>query len=67
MFDFPYFSQKFDRFFFFLSLCRLLTSKKKEQSATVPKEVYCYSYCFLETKEHMHNEVGTYIHAYILN
>ena len=21
--------------------------------------VYCYRYCFLETKERMHNEVGT--------
>ena len=35
------------------------TSKKKEQSATVPKDIYCYRYCFLETKERMHNEVGT--------
>ena len=35
------------------------TSKKKEQSATVPKDVYCYRYCFLETKECMDNEVGT--------
>ena len=57
MFDFPYFSQKFDRFF--QSPYRLLkkTSKKKEQSATVPKDIYCY--CFLETEERMHNEVGT--------
>ena len=52
MFDFLYFSQKFDRFF-------QSPSKKKEQSATVPKDVYCYRYCFLETKECMHNEVGT--------
>ena len=45
----------------FLSPYRLRkkTSKKKEQSATVPKDVYCYRYCFLETKECMHNEVGT--------
>ena len=34
-------------------------SKKKEQSAKVPKDVYCYRYCCLETKECMHNEVGT--------
>ena len=54
LFDFPYFRQKFDRLF--LSPYRL---KKKEQSATVPKDVYCYRYCFLETKECMHNEVGT--------
>ena len=42
IFDFPYFSQKFDRFF--QSPFRLLkkTSKKKEQSATVPKDIYCY-------------------------
>ena len=46
---------------FFLSPYRLRkkTYKKKEQSATVPKDVYCYRYCFLETKECMHNEVGT--------
>ena len=59
LFDFPYFRQKFDRLF--LSPYRLRkkkTSKKKEQSATVPKDVYCYRYCFLETKECMHNEVG---------
>ena len=55
LFDFPYFRQKFDRLF----LKRKKTSKKKEQSATVPKDVYCYRYCFLETKECMHNEVGT--------
>ena len=36
MFDFPYFSQKFDRFF--QSPFRKKTSKKKEQSATFPKE-----------------------------
>ena len=56
MLDFLYFRQKFDR-----SPYRLekKTSKKKEQSATVPKDVYCYRYCFLETKECMHNEVGT--------
>ena len=49
VFNFPYFSQKFDRFF--LSPCRLRnkTSKKKEQSTTVPKDIYCYHYCFLET------------------
>ena len=29
------------------------------QSATLPKGVYCYRYCFLETKDRMHNEVGT--------
>ena len=59
LFDFPYFRQKFDRLF--LSPYRLTkkTSKKKEQSATVSKDVYCYRYCFLETKECMHNEVGT--------
>ena len=34
-------------------------SKKKEESARIPKDVYCYRYCFLETKERMHNEVGT--------
>ena len=32
-----------------------IDSKKKEESATVPKD----DYCFLETKERMHNEVGT--------
>ena len=35
------------------------TGPKKQQSATVPKDVYCYRYCFLETKERMHNEVET--------
>ena len=35
------------------------TSANKEQRATVPTEVYCYRYCSLRTKEHMHNEVGT--------
>ena len=54
LFDFPYFRQKFDRLH-----KTSKTSKKKEQSATVPKDVYCYRYCFLETKECMHNEVGT--------
>ena len=58
LFDFPYFIQKFDRLFLSPRLS-IKTSKKKEQSATVPKEVYCYRYCFLETKECMHNEVGT--------
>ena len=59
MFDFPYFSQKFDRFFQSPFRLRKKTSKKKVQSATVPKDIYCYRYCFLETKERMHNEVGT--------
>ena len=59
MFDFPYFSQKFDPFFQSPFRLRKKTSKKKEQSATVPKDIYCYRYCFLETKERMHNEVGT--------
>ena len=44
---------------FFKSIWTKKNSKKKEQSATVPKDVYCYRYCFLETKECMHNEVGT--------
>ena len=61
MFDFPYFSQKFDRFFQSPYRLTKKTSKKKEQSATVPKDVYCYRYCFLETKECVHNEVGTCI------
>ena len=56
MFDFPYFSQKFYRFYYRL---RKKTSKKTKQSATLPKGVYCYRYCFLETKDRMHNEVGT--------
>ena len=60
LFDFPYFRQKFDRLFLSPYRLRKKTSKKKEQSATVPKDVYCYRYCFLETKECMHNEVGTY-------
>ena len=38
---------------------RSSTGRKKEQSATVPKDVYYFRYCFLETKECMHNEVGT--------
>ena len=59
LFDFPYFRQKFDRLFLSPYRLRKKTSKKKEQSATVPKDVYCYRYCFLETKECMHNEVGT--------
>ena len=59
LFDFPYFRQKFDRLFLSLYGHRKKTSKKKEQSATVAKDVYCYRYCFLETKECMHNEVGT--------
>ena len=59
LFDFPYFRQKFDRLFLSLYRLRKKTSKKKEQSATVPKDVYCYRYCFLETKDCMHNEVGT--------
>ena len=59
LFDFPYFRQKFDRLFLSPYGLRKKTSKKKEQSATVPKDVYCYRYCFLETKECMHNEVGT--------
>ena len=59
LFDFPYFRQKFDRLFLSPYRLRKKTSKKKEQSATVPKDVYCYRYCFLETKEFMHNEVGT--------
>ena len=59
LFDFPYFRQKFDRIFLSPYRLRKKTSKKKEQSATVPKDVYCYRYCFLETKECMHNEVGT--------
>ena len=59
LFDFPYFRQKFDRRFLSPYGIRKKTSKKKEQSATVPKDVYCYRYCFLETKECMHNEVGT--------
>ena len=57
--DFPYFRQKFDRLFLSPYRLRKKNSKKKEQSATVPKDVYCYRYCFLETKECMHNEVGT--------
>ena len=57
LFDFPYFRQKFDRLFLSPYRLRKKTSKKKEQSATVPKDVYCYRYCFLETKECMHNEV----------
>ena len=59
LFDFPYFRQKFARLFLSPYGLRKKTSKKKEQSATVPKDVYCYRYCFLETKECMHNEVGT--------
>ena len=59
LFDFLYFRQKFDRLFLSPYRLRKKTSKKKEQSATVPKDVYCYRYCFLETKECMHNEVGT--------
>ena len=59
LFDFPYFRQKFDRLFLSPYRLRKKTSKKKEQSATVPKDDYCYRYCFLETKECMHNEVGT--------
>ena len=59
LFDFPYFRQEFDRLFLSPYGLRKKTSKKKEQSATVPKDVYCYRYCFLETKECMHNEVGT--------
>ena len=59
LFDFPYFRQKFDRLFLSSYRLRKKNSKKKEQSATVPKDVYCYRYCFLETKECMHNEVGT--------
>ena len=59
LFDFPYFRQKFDRLFLSPYRLRKKTSKKKEQSATVPIDVYCYRYCFLETKECMHNEVGT--------
>ena len=59
LFDFTYFRQKFDRLFLSPYRLRKKTSKKKEQSATVPKDVYCYRYCFLETKECMHNEVGT--------
>ena len=58
LFDFPYFRQKFDRLFLSPYRLRKKTSKKKEQSATVAKDVYCYRYCFLETKECMHNEVG---------
>ena len=52
MFNFPYFSQNF-------YLLDLKTAKKNKQSATVPKDIYCYRYCFLETKDRMHNEVGT--------
>ena len=59
LFDFPYFRQKFDRLFQSPYRLRKKTSKKKEQSATVPKDDYCHRYCFLETKECMHNEVGT--------
>ena len=59
LFDFPYFRQKFDRLFLSPYRLRKKNSKKKEQSATVPKDVYCYRYCFLETKECMHNDVGT--------
>ena len=59
LFDFPYFREKFDRLFLSPYRLRNKTSKKKEQSATVPKDVYCSRYCFLETKECMHNKVGT--------
>ena len=29
----------------------------EEHSTTVPKDVYGFRYCFLETKQRMHNEV----------
>ena len=35
------------------------SSKNNKQSATVPKDVYSYRCCFPETKDRMHNEVGT--------
>ena len=53
--NFPDFNQRFNWYF----LGSKKPSKKKEQSATVPKDVYCYRYCFLETKERRHNDVGT--------
>ena len=42
LFDFPYFRQKFDRLFLSPYRLKKKTSEKKEQSATVPKDVYCY-------------------------
>ena len=44
MFDFPYSVRSSTGFF----------KVHMEQSAKVPKDVYCYHYCFLETKECMH-------------
>ena len=59
LFDFPYFRQKFDRLFLShidLAKKNLLKERTKRHS---PKGRLLLSLLFLETKECMHNEVGT--------